>query len=62
MNTFKRPVRFACLIRIRAGANVWTAELIYPEHRPEPLGDATAAQHILTQFSAILDKILKNFI
>jgi hypothetical protein len=26
------------------------------------IGDATAAQHILTQFSAILDKILKIFI
>ena len=62
MNMFKRPVRVACLIRICAGADVWTAELIYPEHWPEPLGDATAAQHILTQFSAILDKILKIFI
>jgi hypothetical protein len=62
MNMFKRPVRVACLIRIRAGAGVWTAELIYPEHWPEPLCDATAAQHILTQFSAILDKIRKIFI
>ena len=62
MNMFKRPVRVACLIRIRAGADVWTAELIYPEHWPEPLCDATAAQHILTQLSAILDKIRKIFI
>ena len=62
MNMFKRPVRVACLIRIRAGADVWTAELIDPEQWPEPLCDATAAQHILTQFSAILDKIRKIFI
>ena len=42
---FKRPVRLACLIRIRAGADVWTAELIYPEHWPEPPGDAVAPGH-----------------
>ena len=42
---FKRPVRLACLIRSRAGADVWTAVLIYPEHWPEPLGDAVAPEH-----------------
>jgi len=45
MNMFKRPERFACLMRIRAGADVWTAELIYPEHWPEPPGDAVAPDH-----------------
>ena len=42
---FKRPVRLACPIRSRAGADVWTAELIYPEHWPERLGDAVAPGH-----------------
>ena len=32
-------------MRIRAGADVWTAELIYPEHWPEPPGDAVAPDH-----------------
>jgi len=32
-------------MRIRAGADVWTAELIYPEHWPERLGDAVAPGH-----------------
>lgn len=45
MNMFKRPVSFACLISIRVGADVWMAELIYPEHCPEPLGDAVAPEH-----------------
>ena len=45
MKKFKRLVRLACLIRIRAGAGVWTAGLIYPEHWPEPLGDAVAPDH-----------------
>ena len=49
-------------MRIRAGADVWTAELTYPEQWLGPLGDATAAQHILTQFSAILDKLRKILI
>jgi len=45
MNMFKRPVGLACLIRIRTGAGVWTAELIYPEHWSEPPGDAVAPEH-----------------
>jgi hypothetical protein len=45
MNMFKRPVGVACLIRIRTGAGVWTAELIYPEHWSEPPGDAVAPEH-----------------
>ena len=46
MKMFKRPVRLAYLIRIRAGAGVWTAELIYPEPWPEPLGDAVVPDHL----------------
>ena len=42
---FKRPVGVACLKRIRTGAGVWTAELIYPEHWSEPPGDVVAPEH-----------------
>ena len=46
MKMLKRPVRLAYLIRIRAGAGVWTAEVIYLEPWPEPLGDAVAPDHL----------------
>ena len=49
------------LVKLAKGAGKFTTA-VSAGLAAAAIGDATAAQHILTEFNAILDKVLKIFI